>query len=156
MSGKCINCKIMGVWDDVKQVFDEMTGKEKLYVGVILFVVIAFVVACIIFPISVVILATIVILGIVGFLYTEYKSLDKELEEDIAYYASDSACVERCGSYSTKKASYNVYKDDRGERYVMSNGLLDDELKRVISSSSYKLRIKGESAPRTFYRLYDC
>ena len=102
----------MGVWDDVKQVFDEMTGKEKLYVGVILFVVIAFVVACIIFPISVVILATIVILGIVGFLYTEYKSLDKEVEEDRAYYASDSACVEVCGSYSTKKASYKVYKDD--------------------------------------------
>lgn len=156
MSGKCINCKIMGVWDDVKQVFDEMTSKEKLYVGVILFVVIAFVVACIIFPISVVILATIVILGIVGFLYTEYKSLDKELEEDIAYYASDSACVERCGSYVTKKASYGVYKDGRGKCYVMSNGLLDDELKRVISSSSYKLRIKGESATRTFYELYDC
>ena len=156
MSGKCINCKIMGVWDDVKQVFDEMTSKEKLYVGVILFVVIAFVVACIIFPISVVILATIVILGIVGFLYTEYKSLDKEVEESIAYYASDSACVERCGSYRTKKASYDVYKDGRGECYVMSNGLLDDELKRVISSSSYKLRIKGESATRTFYRLYDC
>lgn len=146
----------MGVWDDVKQVFDEMTSKEKLYVGVILFVVIAFVVACIIFPISVVILATIVILGIVGFLYTEYKSLDKEVEESIAYYASDSACVERCGSYRTKKASYDVYKDGRGECYVMSNGLLDDELKRVISSSSYKLRIKGESATRTFYRLYDC
>lgn len=146
----------MGVWDDVKQVFDEMTSKEKLYVGVILFVVIAFVVACIIFPISVVILATIVILGIVGFLYTEYKSLDKEVEEDRAYYASDSACVERCGSYRTKKASYDVYKDGRGERYVTSNGLLDDELKRVISSSSYKLRIKGESATRTFYRLYDC
>lgn len=147
----------MGVWDDVKQVFDEMTGKEKLYVGVILFVVIAFVVACIIFPISVVILATIVILGIVGFLYTEYKSLDKELEESIAYYASDSACVERCGSYSTKKASYAVYKDGRGERYVMTSSvILDDELKRVVSSSSYKLRIKGESATSTFYRLYDC
>lgn len=154
MSGKCINCKIMGVWDDVKQVFDEMTSKEKLYVGVILFVVIAFVVACIIFPISVVILATIVILGIVGFLYTENKSLDKELEEDRAYYASDSACVERCGSYRTKKASYDVYKDGRGRCYVMSNGLFDDELKRVISSSSYKLRIKGESATSKFYRLY--
>ena len=144
----------MGVWDDVKQVFDEMTGKEKLYVGVILFVVIAFVVACIIFPISVVILATIVILGIVGFLYTEYKSLDKELEEDRAYYASDSVCVERCGSYRTKQASYDVYKDGRGKRYVTSNGLFDDELKRVISSSSYKLRIKGESATSTFYRLH--
>lgn len=146
----------MGVWDDVKQVFDEMTSKEKLYVGVILFVVIAFVVACIIFPISVVILATIVILGIVGFLYTEYKSLDKEMEEDRAYYASDSACVERCGSYRTKQADYGVYKDGRGKCYVMSNGLSDEELKRVISSSSYKLRIKGESATSTFYRLYDC
>lgn len=132
-----------------------MTSKEKLYVGVILFVVIAFVVACIIFPISVVILATIVILGIVGFLYTEYKSLDNEVEEDRTYYADNSANVEvsYCGLYRTKKASYDVYKDDRGERYVTSNGLFDGELKRVISSSSYKLKIKGESATRTFYRL---
>lgn len=146
----------MGVWDDVKQVFDEMTSKEKLYVGVILFVVIGFIVACIIFPVSVVILATLVILGIGGFLYTEYKSLDKEVEEDRAYYANDCANVEvsRCGSYRTKMASYDVYKDGRGKRYVTSNGLFDDELKRVISSSSYKLRIKGESATSTFYRLH--
>ena len=146
----------MGFRDDVKKVFDEMTKKEKLYVGVILFVVIAFVVACIIFPISVVILATIVILGIVGFLYTEYKSLDGEVEKDRAYYADNSANVEvsYCGLYRTKKASYDVYKDDRGERYVTSNGLFDDELKRVISSSPYKLKIKGESATRTFYRLH--
>lgn len=148
----------MGVWDEVTKVINEMTKREKLYVGVILFVVIGFIVACIIFPVSVVILATLVILGIGGFLYTEYKSLDKEVEEDRAYYANDSACVEvsYCGSYRTKKASYDVYKDDRGERYVTSSGLFDEELKRVISSSSYKLRIKGESATRTFYRLYDC
>lgn len=68
----------MGFWDDVKQVFDEMTKKEKLYVGVILFAVIAFVVACIIFPISVVILVVIVILGVVGFLLL---SINRSMEK---------------------------------------------------------------------------
>lgn len=146
----------MGFWDDVKKVFDEMTKKEKLYVGVILFAVIAFVVACIIFPVSVVILAVIVILGVVGFLYTEYKSLDGEVEKDRAYYANNSANeeVSYARLYRTKKASYDVYEDERGERYVTSSGTFDDELRRVISSSPYKLKIKGESATRMFYRLH--
>lgn len=135
---------------------DGMSTKEKIYAGVILLVVIGFVVACIIFPISVVILAVIVALGIFGFLYTEYKSLDNEVEEDRSYYADNSANVEvsRCGSYTTKSGSYEVYEDDRGMRYVLSNGLFDDELRRVISSSSYKLRIKGEYGTRTFHRLH--